>query len=251
MSVRGGRGRARGPGPRSVEALRWLARVEVAGIEPLWCAIGVGWRAGYSHVERLEHAGLVERTFDPGGTVVSITAAGRRTVTADQRTIRARTQGSGLRHARAVSWVAALATLREHAWVSDLEARSRPEWLVPVVWASRRAQHRPDLGIELRGARVAVEVEQSAKAPRRLDAILAGYEHALASGTLAGLIYVSDRPDVLAAVSRSATRVGLLQRQMRTRTLESVQADVRHRTGMRSVVVATSSRASWPGAHGG
>lgn len=78
VSVRGGRERARGLGPRSMEALRWLARVEVAGIEPLWCAIAVGWRAGYSHVERLENAGLVERTFDPGGTVVSITAEGRR-----------------------------------------------------------------------------------------------------------------------------------------------------------------------------
>ncbi|MDA0141184.1 hypothetical protein [Solirubrobacter deserti] len=223
-----------------MEALRWLARVEVAGIEPLWCAIGVGWRTGYSHVERLEKAGLVERTFDPGGSVVSIIAAGRRAVAADHRTIRARTHGSGLRHARAVSWVAALVTVRERIWVSDLEARSREAWLVPVVWADRRARHRPGLGIELRGARIAVEVELSAKAPRRLDAILGGYEHALASGALAGLIYVSDRPDVLEAVNRSAARVGLPRSKLRTRTLESVKDDVRQRTGTRSVIPSSS-----------
>jgi DNA-binding MarR family transcriptional regulator len=212
----------------------------VAGIEPLWCAIGVGWRTGYSHVERLAKAGLVERTFDPGGSVVSITAAGRRAVAAEQRTIRARTHGSGLRHARAVSWVAALATVRERIWVSDLEARSREEWLVPLVWADRRARHRPDLGIELRGARVAIEVELSAKAPRRLDAILGGYEHALASGALAGLIYISDRPDVLDAVNQSAARVGVPRSKLRTKTLESVQEDVRQRTGTRSVIPRSS-----------
>lgn len=228
-----------------MEALRWLARVEVAGIEPLWCALGIGWRAGYSHAARLRRAGLVERTFDPDGSVVAITGAGRRAVRADRGGVRSRTHGSGLRHARAVSWVAALVTLRDREWVSDLEARGLGEWLVPVVWADRRARHRPDVGIVVRGQRVAVEVELSAKSPRRLDAILAGYERAIANGRIAGgLIYVSDRPDVLAAVERAAGRVGFPRARFRIRSLESVQAEVRSLSEQR--LLAGGSRADKP-----
>ncbi len=126
----------RGPGWRSVEALRWLARVEVAGVEPLGLALGFGRSATYSHLARLAEAGLVVRSFDPGGSVVAITAAGRREAGADRGDVRTgSTHGSGLRHARAVSWVAALLTLREREWVSDREARGREEWLVPVAWS--------------------------------------------------------------------------------------------------------------------
>ena len=60
-AVSGRGGKARGPGPRSFEALRWLARLEVAGIEPLGHALGFGRRATYSHVERLARAGLIVR----------------------------------------------------------------------------------------------------------------------------------------------------------------------------------------------
>src|SRR3954470_15235799 len=234
MSGRGGR--ARGPGWRSLEALRWVARLEVAGLEPLGLALGIGWRVTYSHVERLAAAGLVVRGYDVGGSVVAITAAGRREVRADRGDVRAGAiHGSGLRHARAVSWVAALLTLRGREWVSDLEARRRPEWLGPVVWTGRRAGHRPDLGIVLGGRRVAVEVELSLKAPRRLEAILRGYDEALASGALAGgLIYVSDRPDVLAAVRRAAARVGLPDSRFRLRGLEEIQTEVRRLADERS-----------------
>lgn len=111
MSGRGGK--ARGPGIRSMDALRWLSRVEVAGIEPLGHALGFGWRATYSHVERLAKAGLLERVHDREGSVVAISREGRRAVGADSGGVRvAATRGSGLRHARAVSWVTALLTLR-------------------------------------------------------------------------------------------------------------------------------------------
>ena len=53
---------ARGPGPRSVEALRWLARVEVAGIEPLGLALGFGASARRIRTSRgCGDAGLVVR----------------------------------------------------------------------------------------------------------------------------------------------------------------------------------------------
>lgn len=205
--------------------MRWLERVEVAGIEPLGLALGFGRRATYSHLARLAGAGLLVRAFDPGGSVVAITAAGRRAIGADRGDVRSgATHGSGLRHARAVSWVAALLTLRERVWLSESELRGREEWLVPVVWAANRGRHRPDLGVVMGEARVAVEVELSHKSPRRLAAILAGHEEAIASGRIAGgLIYVSDRADVLDAVSRAAVRVGVPERRFRTRSLAGAQ----------------------------
>jgi len=191
--------------------------------------MGFGQSTTYSHVARLAAAGLVIRVFDPGGSMVAITAEGRRAIAVDRGDVRAgATHGSGLRHARAVSWVAALLTLREREWISDRELRGQEHWRVPVVWAASRGHHRPDIGVLMHGARVAVEVELSHKSPRRLQAILAGYEHAIASGTLgAGLIYVSDRSDVLAAVQRAAARVALPERSFTTRPLEDVQADTR------------------------
>src|SRR4051794_38141316 len=185
-AVSGRGGKARGPGPRSFAALAWLARVEVAGVEPLRLALGFGWRPMYSHVARLAGAGLVVRAFDPQGSVVAITAAGRRAVGADRGDVRSgATHGAGLRHARAGSWVAALLTLRERQWVSDSEMRGAEAWQIPVVWAGARGRHRPDVGVVMRASRVAVEVELSHKSPRRIEAILAGYEQAIASGRIA------------------------------------------------------------------
>jgi DNA-binding transcriptional ArsR family regulator len=234
--VSGRGGKARGPGHRSVDALRWLSRVEVAGIEPLGRALGFGWRATYSHVQRLADAGLLERVHDREGSVVAITREGRRVVGADAGDVRVgATRGSGLRHARAVSWVTALLTLRGREWVSDCEARGLAEWQVPVIWTHHRATHRPDVGATIRGARVAVEVELSHKAPRRLRAILAGYEHAISQGHLTGgVLYLSDRPEVLAAVERAAARSGVPPERFHTRALDGVLAEVRrfeHRTG--------------------
>jgi DNA-binding transcriptional ArsR family regulator len=227
--VSGRGGRARGPGYRSVDALRWLSRVEVAGIEPLGLALGFGWRATYSHVERLAKAGLLERIHDREGSVVAITREGRRAVGADSGNVRlGATRGSGLRHARAVSWVTALLTLRDREWISDHEARGLPEWQIPVIWTQYRATHRPDVGATISTVRVAVEVELSHKTPRRLRAILAGYEHAITAGDLTGgVLYVSDRPDVLAAVTRAAARTGVPAHRFKTRALADLQADVR------------------------
>jgi len=212
-----------------MDALHWLARVEVAGIEPLGHALGFGWRATYSHVERLAKAGLLERVHDREGSVVAITREGRRAVGADRGDMRvAATRGSGLRHARAVSWVTALLTLRGREWVSDHEARRLPEWQIPVIWTHHRATQRPDVGATIAGARVAVEVELSHKAPRRLRAILVGYEHTITAGDLTGgVLYISDRLDVLAAVERAAARAGVPADRFRTRALGDMHADVR------------------------
>ena len=221
-------GKAKGPGPRSLEALRWLARVDVAGLEPWGLAMGFGSRATYSHAQRLQAAGLVTRIYDREGSVAAITAAGRRLACSEAAPAPlGATRGLGLRHARAVSWVAALLEVRGRAWLSDRELRHRTDWQVPVLWSSRRGTHRPDAASTTGGRRVAVEVELSHKAPRRLRAILAGYEDALASGRLGGLIYVSDRSDLLEVVARAAARAGIPASSIRTRTLARVQEELR------------------------
>jgi hypothetical protein len=111
-----------------MEALRWLARVDVAGVEALGVASGFSRSVTYSHVARLERAGLLVRAFAHGGSVVAVTAAGRRAAGADRAKVRAgATHGMGLRHARAVPWIAALLTLRGRDWVSEREMRAGRE----------------------------------------------------------------------------------------------------------------------------
>lgn len=149
--------------------MRWTERLEVVGLEPLGLAHCLSRRTVYSHVARLEAAGLVERIYDRNGTLVAITRAGRVTVRPEHPDPRAATQslagGALALHARATAWVAARATLRDLRWVSDREMRSLPVWQVPVIWR-RSGRHRPDLGVTANGGRVAVEVELTAKAHR-------------------------------------------------------------------------------------
>lgn len=184
-------GRARGPGPRSPELLRWIERLEVAGLEPLTLAHRLGPRAAYFHVARLANAGIVERVYDRNGSLVAITRAGRIEVCPehpDPRAAAAGLAGCALTgHARATSWTAARATLRGLHWVSNREIRSLPGWHIPVIWTRPRT-HRPDLGVVANGARIAVEVELTAKASRRLHAILVGYQQHLEASGLAGVL---------------------------------------------------------------
>lgn len=223
-------GKARGPGPRSFELLRWLERVEVAGLEPLGLGHRLGDRAVYSHVQRLADASLVVRIYDRDGSLVAITKEGRRAVRPD--IVNARPPRGGLvrnvqsAHGRAVSWVAAWSTLRGHEWVSDREMRSLPAWHVPVIW-SRRGAHRPDHGLRMGAGPIAVEVELTAKSPGRLRAILSGYENAIFDGRFAAVIYVCDDPAVARGVGRAARQVGIDRRHLRLWTLDDLKRQTR------------------------
>jgi hypothetical protein len=99
-----------------------------------------------------------------------------------------------------------LDSARGRDWLSDRELRGRPEWRIPVSWGSSHGTHRPDAASTTAGRSVAVEVELSHKAPRRLRAILAGYEVTTTEGGLSGVVYVSDRDDVLPRSSPERSR---------------------------------------------
>jgi hypothetical protein len=182
----------------------------------------------YSHLQRLAASGYVARV-DGGesGAVVMTRDGWRRLGRAVNDVPRGMTYGLGLRHACAVSWVAALLSLRERTWIAERQMRRQQVWQVPVLWTGSRGTHRPDLGMERDGRRMAIEVELSPKAPRRLRAILAGYEHAIATGGLARVMYILDGPEVERAVARAARQVGLPPGALETRPLKSVRADVR------------------------
>ena len=163
------------------------------------------------------------RAFDPGGSVVAITAAGRRAL--GQSGAQARvsaTHGFGLRHARAVSWAAALLTIRGRKWPGARELRSDPSWRLIAVPSVERA-HRPNLGVLIRHSPVAIEVELWRRPPRKVRSMLSGYNDAIASRQIDGLITVSDRADVLEAMSRAAGQVGPPDRCFAMRRLAEVQ----------------------------
>ena len=210
--------------------LRWFERLEVAGLEPLGLAHRLGQRATYPHVERLAAAGLVARIYDRDGSLVAITLAGRRAARPD--VFDGRPPRGGLvrnalsAHARAISWMAARATLRGQRWISEREMRTAPAWSVPVLWTSRRT-HRPDLGLLLGDTRAAVEVELTAKSPSRLRAILHGYVAQSHAGRLAAVFYVCDDRSVARGVARAARHVGMSKRNFRLLLLEDVQRHVR------------------------
>lgn len=227
-------GEVRGPGPRSLSALEWVERLDVVGLEALGLAHGWGRRAAYSHASRLAEAGLVLRLPDREGALVAITVAGRRRACPSATDFRGLRRG-GLRssaaHARAVSWVAARATLHDRPWVSEREMR-RGGWCFELVWTERRT-HRADLGLTSGGSRVAVEVELTAKAPARLRAILAGYSHQIHSGALDRVVYVCDDPLVAGGVARAAARTRLGPEELRHVELREVITDVRTEAGKR------------------
>jgi hypothetical protein len=119
--------------------------------------------------------------------------------------------------------VAALADVRDWPWLGPAELGADDRWRV------RRddgARHRPDLGLVIRGQRVAVEVELHAKAPARLKAILRGYRELIERGAIGGVSYVVDRHDVGALVEREAQSVRLAK-ALAVGSLETVMASAR------------------------
>ncbi len=223
-------GRARRPGPRSLDLLRWVERLEVAGLVPLALAHQLSLRTTYSHVERLRAAGLLERLSERQGTLIAITGPGRREVrpeALDRRAAR-RSLSSGIlvNHALATSWVAARLTQLGLPWWSDREMRSLPEWRIPVLEMESRATHRPDLGYLQGESRVAVEVELTSKSASRLRSIHYAYENQLAMDGLQSVVYVVDHPAVRRSITRSAQATGLAGQQFGVTDLSALQASV-------------------------
>ena len=107
--------------------------------------------------------------------------------------------------------------------VSAREWRRDPSWPT-IVGPSVSRAHRPTLGVLVSSSRVAIEVALWRRPPSKLRSMLSGYSASIASRQINALITVSDRADVLDAVTRCAVQVGLPDRYVRTRRLSDVQA---------------------------
>jgi DNA-binding MarR family transcriptional regulator len=200
------------PGPGSFRLLSWLARLGVCGIEPVRLVLGISQAAVYSHISRLQRAGMLWRVQggDGQGAVIVLTPAGAREVRARHgaAVVSARTVApSSARHGRAASWVAASLDLRGLDWLGPRELRCESGWRAQ---RDDGALHTPDLGlVHADGRRTAVEVELQPKSNERLAQILGGYRALIASGQLTDVSYVTDRGDVSDLVRRQAARAGV------------------------------------------
>lgn len=191
------------PGPGSYRLLDWVARLGASGIEPAGFALGLSRSVVYSHTSRLIDAGLMWRVpiNDGNGGVVAVTRRGA--ADARDRGIlaiapRSQAPSSGV-HARAVSWVAARALMKEWTWLGPAELGAARGWDLARGDGSK---HRPDLGLFVGERAVAVEVELHAKASDRLTAILRAYHAKLEYGGLDAVSYVTDKQHVARMLHR-------------------------------------------------
>jgi hypothetical protein len=101
-------------------------------------------------------------------------------------------------------------------------------WRVPVIWPrGGEGTHRPDL-VSLHGQRViAIEVELSAKAPRRLRAIRTGYDDAIRNGAFDAVTYVTTRDGVAAGLGRARRHTNLCDADFNLLRLDDVCERVR------------------------
>ena len=91
-----------------------------------------------------------------------------------------------------------------------------------------RVTHRPDLGVHIARGLVAVEVELQRKSATRLRGVCEMYAQLTdTDGPLAGVIYVTDRPDVAAVVTRIAAEIRLSTPTLTFRTIDQVVEQTR------------------------
>lgn len=235
------------PGPQSMVALRWIARVSASPGEPLALVMGWRQRALYDHVARLTRAGLVHRVAMTrgSGSLVVVTAEGARMVGGPGASAPRSVAPTTWAHVSACAWTAAWFDVRDRAWLSSREVARDDAWQGQVVYQdgfgrTQRQRHRPDLVTYIggdTGRPVAVEVELQPKSPARLRGILAMYAARTAdpSPELAGVVYISAGPRISRALRSAAAAVDLGEHgehsdgRLRVLELDDVIAKTRQR----------------------
>jgi hypothetical protein len=208
--------------------LDWLARIRVAGIEPMAYGLGITPRQVHTHARFLEAEKLAVRSrlYDGGGAVLAITPRGVREAGYDITTTTRTTSFQGLLHGRGVSWIAAHCERAGRPWIGPEELRWGG-WITqisPTPGVTART-HMPDLGLILDGSeRWAVEFERVTKARVRLRAILSSYRTAQLTEQLDEVLYVCDNDMIIRQVESVAAEVGF---NPVVRTLDQMIAEAR------------------------
>jgi len=207
--------------PCNASILAWLASIGAAGADHVAAACGLSAAAARARLRALERYGLArrERLLHGAPALHLLTRAGLRAAGRPEIDPPA-VSAAGFAHLLAVAQ-AAVALGREHGAIAgerELRALERAEGR-PLASAQvgyradgSAALHRPDLVCWLEPLPVAVEVELTVKAPRRLRAIVRGWAR---SRLVGGVVYYAP-PHVARAVAaavrseQAAERVALL-----------------------------------------
>lgn len=214
--------------------LDWLARVRIAGTEPMSYGVGITERRVRFHAERLERERLLIRSrFDRSGPVAVITPRGLRRAGYAANSRNPTKSTTGLQHGRGISWIAAYCELRGRPWLGPAELRAHG-WPLQVRQKNGKGPktHMPDLGFILDGTeKWAVEFERVSKSDERLRGILRAYRSAELAGELESVLYVCPDQSIVRQVQSMAAEVKL---DRAVRTLDWVIAETRERGNVRS-----------------
>jgi hypothetical protein len=196
---------------KDAEIVGWVGRIGAAGAEHVMDRFAMGRSWAYARLNRLARDGLLEqRTLlyrQPGLYVA--TAEGLRWRGLERLGV-CRVSPGSFQHAKEVASTAVVLHRRLPDWrlISEREIRIEEsdagELLASVALGElpggRRALHRPDLAlVSPDGRTIAIEVELSIKAPRRLEAICRGWARAR---HVSGVYYLAP-PAVARAVQRA------------------------------------------------
>ncbi len=165
-----------GPGPATVEGLRWLARVGPAPIDAWGCAMGWVPGTARSHAARLTRVGWVARAAmrHGGGWLLFATRLGVHVAVVPVPPA-PEPAPTWWAHLAGCAWVAAWLTARGREILGPRELLVDDSWRGELngVSTPRRAVHRPDLvGVVPSRRPAAIEVELARKSKARLRAIL-------------------------------------------------------------------------------
>lgn len=204
-----------GPGPASIEGLRWLCRVGPAPFDA-WRA-AMGWAPGTTrwHITRLMRAEWIDRIALPygQGSMLFPTREGIAAAAMDLPFAAAPSPTWWAHHA-GCAWTAAWLSVRGRAMLGPRELASKPGWhgALTDLPGPRRVMHTPDLVGTVPGHRpAAIEVELKRKTKARLRAILALHARWIAIGQSGACVYVCANTDIRELVVNDAAQAGLTQ----------------------------------------
>jgi hypothetical protein len=209
---------------KDAEIVGWIGRVGAAGAEHVMARFQMGRSWAYARLSMLVIGGLLEQKtllYRQPGLYIA-TAEGLRWQGIERLGVY-RVGAGGFTHAREVASAAVLLHHRFPAWtmLSERELRVHESDEGELVASARLGElpggrpafHRPDLAlISPQGRTLAVEIELSVKAPRRLQAICRAYARAR---HLSHAYYVATPPAARAvaravAETRSEDRITVL-----------------------------------------
>src|SRR5579884_344061 len=222
-----------GPGPSSLDGLRWLCRVGAAPLEPWTCAMGWSSGTGRSHVARLTREGWIDRVARPlgKGSLFFATRHGVRVAGVDVPPAPTPAPIWSDQH-DASAWVAAWLTVRGRQLVGPRELIADESWQGEVKGSpgARRLTHTPDLvGVVPGRCPAAIEVELARKSKARLRAILGLHARWIASGKTGACVYICGNADVHKLVVAQAENAGLRTSDgsLRVEMLDTIKGLVR------------------------